>query len=448
MNLKLITTTYEAEKAVTQEGAQRFYHDSGVEMEAVNFYPEITYQTVQGFGGSLTEACGYTFSRMSDSSRKKILDAYFGANSSNYCFLRMSIDSCDFSLGNYSAIVDPEDTELKSFSLKREEQYIFPLLEAAQQAAGVPLNIMLTPWSPPAFMKSNGQKNGGGFLKPEYRMLWAQYICRYIKEYQNRGYFVGMLSIQNEPNAVQKWDSCIFTSEQEKEFLRDYLYPALQKNGLGEIKVCIWDHNKERAFERACDILDRNTDKMVQGIAFHWYSGDHFDAVKLIRDKFPDKTLVFSEGCVEYSRFDVDDQLSNAQMYAHDMVGNLNAGMNISIDWNIILDETGGPNHVGNYCDAPIMCNTETDTVETKLSYTYISHFSRYIQPGAKRIATSQYTDKLEVTAFLNPDSGLVAVLLNRSVVALPVALRLQGYVAQFLLPGGSITTALIDRRE
>lgn len=448
MNLKLITTTYEAEKAVTQEGAQRFYHDSGVEMEAVNFYPEITYQTVQGFGGSLTEACGYTFSRMSDCNRKKILDAYFGANSSNYCFLRMSIDSCDFSLGNYSATVDPEDTELKSFSLKREEQYIFPLLEAAQQAAGVPLNIMLTPWSPPAFMKSNGQKNGGGFLKPEYRMLWAQYICRYIKEYQNRGYFVGMLSIQNEPNAVQKWDSCIFTSEQEKEFLRDYLYPALQKNGLGEIKVCIWDHNKERAFERACDILDRNTDKMVQGIAFHWYSGDHFDAVKLIRDKFPDKTLVFSEGCVEYSRFGVDDQLSNAQMYAHDMVGNLNAGMNISIDWNIILDETGGPNHVGNYCDAPIMCNTETDTVETKLSYTYISHFSRYIQPGAKRIATSQYTDKLEVTAFLNPDSGLAAVLLNRSVVALPVALRLQGYVAQFLLPGGSITTALIDRRE
>jgi len=445
MNLNLITTTYESQKAITRRSSQSFQQDAGVEMKAVNLYPQITYQTVQGFGGALTEAAGYTFSRMGERGKKEILDAYFGENGSNYRYLRMAIDSCDFSLGNYSADTDPQDTELKSFSLQRDEQYILPLLKAAQLTAGKPLSIMLTPWSPPAFMKTNGQKNGGGSLKPEYRGAWARYLCRYIREYQNRGIAVELLTIQNEPNAAQIWDSCTFSAEQEKEFLRDYLYPALQESGLGGIQVCIWDHNKERAFERTCDIVDKNTDKMVQGVAFHWYSGDHFDAVKLIREKFPDKTLVFSEGCVEYSRFGANDQLANAQMYAHDMLGNLNAGMNISMDWNIILDETGGPNHVGNFCDAPIMCNTATDTVEKKLSYTYINHFSRYIQPGAKRIATSQYTGQIEVTAFRNPDGCLAVVFLNRSDDALPVCLRLQGNVAEIDLPAGSITTALID---
>lgn len=444
MKVKLITTTYESQTAFTRQKIQEFKLDCVVENKAVNLYPQISYQTFEGFGGAITEAAGYTFSRMSEASQKEIIGAYFGSGGNGYRFARMAIDSCDFSLGNYSAVTDPEDTELQSFTLRRDEQYILPLLRAAEHAAGEPISIMLSPWSPPAFMKSNGQKNGGGFLKPEYRGLWAQYLCRYIKEYQNRGFSVKMLSIQNEPNATQTWDSCRYDGEQEKEFLRDYLYPALQENGLGEIQVCIWDHNKERAFERACEVLDSETDKMVQGVAFHWYSGDHFDTVRLIREKFPDKKLVFSEGCVEYSRFGADDQLKNAQMYAHDIIGNLNAGMNVSLDWNIILDETGGPNHVKNFCDAPVMCDTGKDTVEKKLSYTYIGQFSRYIQPGAKRIASSKYTDELEVTAFRNPDSSLTAVLLNRTGAALPVCLRLQGQAAQFVLPADSITTALI----
>lgn len=445
MHIKLVTTTYEDKKIVTLEKSEDFKRDQGVEMKVVNLYPQVEYQTFEGFGGAITEASGYTFAQMGENSRKKILDAYFGTEGNGYRFARMALDSCDFSMGNYSAVTDPEDVELKSFSLHRDEEYILPLLREAQKNAGEPIHIMLSPWSPPAFMKTNGEKNGGGELKPKYRKLWAEYICRYIKEYRSKGFLVEMITLQNEPNATQKWDSCRYTAQQEKEFLRDYLYPALLENGLKDINVCIWDHNKERVFERACEVIDDETDKMVQGVAFHWYTGDHFDTLRLVGEKFPDKKLIFSEGCVEYSRFGSGDQLAAAQMYAHDILGNLNAGMNVYLDWNLVLDEKGGPNHVGNYCDAPIMCDTKNDIVEEKLSHNYIGHFSRYIKPGAKRIATSSYTDKLEVTAFKNQDGCLAVVLLNRSKSEHPVSMRLEGETVEFTVPADSILTGLIE---
>jgi glucosylceramidase len=444
MNVKLVTTTYHNGHKNTKETTQEFSFDKGVEMKVVNIYPEMEYQTFDGFGGAITEAAGYTYSLMSEEKQKSILEAYFGVNGNRYNLVRTHIDSSDFSLGQYAAMDDPEDTEFNSFTLERDEQYIIPLLLKAQETAGQSLSVMLSPWSPPAFMKTNGQRTFGGTLKPEYRQFWAEYICHYIKQYRDKGFKIDMLTIQNEPNATQTWDSCLYTAEQEKEFLRDFLYPALVKNSLEDIEVSIWDHNKERMFERACTIIDEVTDKMVQGVAFHWYTGEHFDAIKLVREKFPTKKLIFTEGCVEYSRFSEAGQLENAQMYAYDIIGNINAGMNAFIDWNILLNKEGGPNHVNNFCDAPIMCDTENDIVQEKLSYTYIGHFSRYIEPGAKRIASTKYTDKLNIVSMKNPDGTIVTVLLNRSGEDVAVALRLAGEVTEFSVPAGSIVTGVI----
>jgi glucosylceramidase len=357
--------------------------------------------------------------------------------------VRSHIDSSDFSLGVYSAMTDPEDTMMNSFTLQRDEQYILPLIIAAQDKSGEPLDLMLSPWSPPAFMKTNGEKLHGGKLKPEYRQFWAEYICRYIKEYETRGLQVNRVTIQNEPAAVQSWDSCLYTAEEEKEFLRDYLYPALVKNKLSHVKINIWDHNKERLYERTRAIIDQDTDKIVDGVAFHWYSGDHFDSIKITREAYPGKELIFTEGCVEYSRFGTN-QLHNAQMYAHDIIGNLGGGMTGFMDWNILLDEKGGPNHVGNFCDAPIMIDTQKDTYEVKLSYDYIGHFSRYIRKGAKRIAFSKYTEKLEMTAFKNIDGSIVLVMLNRENQEIPVTFDLGGKIFQLTIAGGTIVTAVI----
>jgi glucosylceramidase len=440
--MKVITTSYKNGVKSTISEEIEFSVKTGVEMQIVNVYPEIEYQTFHGFGGAITEAAGYAFSKLSSENQKKVLEDYFGESGNQYRLVRGSIDSCDFSLDNYTAMSDPSDTEMKSFSLKRDEQYVIPLMKAAQETKGENLDLMLSPWSPPAFMKTNGDRNHGGKLKPEYRAFWAEYICKYIKEYRKKGLQVNRITVQNEPQAVQTWDSCIYSAEEEKEFLCDYLHPALIKNGLSDIKVNIWDHNKEIMFDRANSIIDNTTDKMIDGIAFHWYTGDHFEAIGITRDAFPGKELIFSEGCVEYSRF-TTDQLHNAQMYAHDIIGNLNAGMTAFIDWNILLDEKGGPNHVGNYCDAPIMVNTQDGQFEEKLSFHYIGHFSRYIKNQAKRIAFTKYTVKLEVTAFKNPDSSVVLVMQNRSEKDIPIALRYQGKIASLMIPQNTIVTAL-----
>ncbi|MDF2943061.1 MAG: glucosylceramidase [Herbinix sp.] len=440
--MKIITTTYEnKEKKTLIQEAELCNGEGG--MQCVNVYPDIEYQTFLGFGGAITEAAGYAYSKLSKDNQEKVLAHYFGEEGNCYHMIRSHIDSCDFSLGVYSAMTDPMDLEMKSFTLQQEEQYILPLIIAAQNKSGELIDLMLTPWSPPAFMKTNGEKVHGGKLKPEYREFWAEYICRYIKEYEKRGLQVNRLTIQNEPAAVQSWDSCLFTAEEEKEFLRDYLYPSLVKNGLSRVKINIWDHNKERLYERARTIIDQDTASMVDGVAFHWYSGDHFEQLQITRDAFPGKELIFTEGCVEYSRFGTN-QLQNAQMYAHDIIGNLNGGMTGSMDWNILLDEKGGPNHVGNFCDAPIMVDTQNDTFEVKLSFDYIGHFSKYIKKGAKRIAFSKYTKQLEMTAFKNLDGSIVLVLLNREQQDLPVTFDLVGKIFHLVIAGETIVTAVI----
>jgi glucosylceramidase len=442
--MKLITTCYENNKKdVIMKEYEAKPEIKGVETHVINLYPEVEYQTILGFGGAVTEAAGYAFSKLTKENQEKALELYFGGSGNGYHLMRSHIDSCDFSLGTYAAMNDPEDTEMNSFQQEREEQYILPLLRAATKKAGKAFDLMLSPWSPPAFMKTNGDRTHGGKLKKEYRKAWAEYICRYIKEYEKKGFHVNRLTIQNEPAAVQTWDSCIYSAEEEKVFLRDYLYPTLSEQGLDHIRLNIWDHNKERMYERAKEIIDEETIGMVDGVAFHWYSGDHFEAITLTHEAFPEKELIFTEGCVEYSRFSAD-QLKNAQMYAHDIMGNLNAGMTGFIDWNIFLDEKGGPNHVGNYCDAPIMVNTQTGELMVKLSYDYIGHFSKYIEPGAKRIGLSKYSSELEVTAFKNPKGSLVLVALNRTYKKMPVVIRVNSELIEFELPESSIATALL----
>jgi glucosylceramidase len=345
----------------------------------------------------------------------------------------------------YAAITDENDREMEGFSLARGNAYILPLLKAAQAAFGKTIPLMAAPWSPPVFMKTNDERSHGGELLPEYRAFYADYLCKYIAELRKEGAHIVRLTVQNEPKAVQTWDSCIYSALQEKEFIRDFLHPALQKHGLGDVEIFIWDHNKERVFERALEIMDGDTEKLVSGIAFHWYSGDHFEALDLLHDRFPDKKMVQSESCIEYSLFGADDFLVNAEKYAHEIIGDMNHGMTAFYDWNLVLDEKGGPNHVNNFCDAPFLFHTDSGKLEERASYAYIGHFSKYIRPGAKRIALSRYSEAVETTAFENPDGSIAAVFMNQGTEPLPVILRLNGKMTKFDLPGKSISTLMIQ---
>ena len=445
--MKLHTTLWQGDRPVFETTEATFAPDAQDERNLLNLYPDMRFQTLLGFGGAFTEAAGSVLNQMPETAREAVLQGYFGKDGLGYTVGRTHIDSCDFSLGNYSAVTDPADTDFATMNLARDEQYILPYIQRAQEIAGQDVRMLLAPWSPPAFMKTNGQRNGGGELLPQYRDAWAKYIARYITLLMQRGVHPLAVSTQNEPKAVQTWDSCIYTAEEERDFVRDHLAPALKAAGL-DIGITIWDHNKERMFDRSQTILaDQAADTAVTGVAFHWYSGDHFEAIELTHLAHPDKLLLFTEGCVEYSRFS-NSQLFNAQMYAHDIIGNLNAGMHAFVDWNLVLNAQGGPNHVGNLCDAPVMCDVATGAVDVKLSYHYIGHFSRYLKPGAVRIGKTLYTAALEACAFQNPDGGLACVVLNRSAEAQPFTLRLKDQTCKLNAPAGSIQTVLIDAQE
>lgn len=414
------------------------------ELNLINLYPEVVYQKMQFFGGAITDAVAATLEKMPEKAAHEVINAYFGADGIGYRFIRTHIDSCDFATEPYAAVNDPDDLYFASFSLERVENRILRWIKAAYEAAGERLPVMLSPWSPPEYMKTNSSRVGGGRLKKERYADWARYICRYVAEFRARGINVTAISVQNEPNAAQTWDSCLFTPAEEQSFLKEYLYPALCQADLSDINIYVWDHNKERMFDRACALITPETDSMISGAAFHWYSGDHFDAVRLVHERFPDKHLMFSEGCIEYSRFDAN-QIKNAQRYAHDMIGNLTSGMDQFVDWNICLDRLGGPNYAGNYCEAPIICDTETGEVLYKLSYHYIGHFSRYIKSGAERIGTTVYTDKLEPVAFRNTDGSLAVVVLNKTTTERKASIRLNDSLTDVLFPPSSISTVIID---
>lgn len=440
--MDIYTTKYKNGKISQQRKKMDFTVDVEVENELINVFPHVRYQTWAGFGATFTEAACYCLEQLGEDAANEIIDGYYGKDGLRYTYGRVHLDSCDAALGNYCAMNDPYDTELKTFSIDRDEKLIIPVIKKAQNAAGGRLSLMLSPWSPPPFMKTNGEKNNGGKLKPEYNELWAKYICRYIKEYEKHGISFEIFSLQNEPKAVQTWDSCIYTASEEREYLRNYLAPEMRRQGLSDTEIMIWDHNKERAFERASAIItDDEMKGLVSGVAVHWYSGEHFEQLVMLREAFPDKRIVFSEGCVEYTKFARGDYLNSARMYAHEIIGDMNAGIDAFIHWSLTFDMSGGPNHVNNLCEAVVFSDIENKKAIRTLPYYYIGHFSRFIQPGAARVGFSRYTEKLDVTAFQNPDGERVVVVMNKTGGDIPFILRETDRTCRLTAPGDGILT-------
>lgn len=394
----------------------------------INLYPEATYQTFEGFGGAVTEAAACVYSQMDEAYKRRLMEAYFSPEGMNYQFVRIPIDSCDFSLGQYTGF-------------ERVEKYILPMLRDAERAHGGGLRIMLAPWSPPAQWKTNGKREQGGRLLPEKYAEWAKYICEYIGWYADRGFTVTRLSVQNEPHAVQTWDSCVWTAQEEKLFIRDYMWPELQRRGLGDIEIYIWDHNKERVYEWMRDIVDEETDKMVAGACFHWYSGDHFEALSLCRERFPGKKLMVSESCFEFSVYGSIDPVFAATKFSHEIIGDLNGGIVSFGDWNVLLDDEGGPNYVGNYCLAPYHYGKKG--LRRQLLADYIETISRAIVPGSVRIAATRFSEGVEVTAWRRPGGDIAAVLLNKQEKEQEITLRLDGKEAKIALRPMEITAVL-----
>lgn len=420
---------YEIEQELTQDSIE-------IENNIVDIHPEIEFQKFRGFGGAFTESAGFVFSKLSKYFQEEVLDLYFGEDGLDYEFGRIPIDSCDFSLGEYSEIESVE--QIKNFSLKRAGKYIIPFISRANDYKKN-IKLVFAPWSPPAFMKDNMKRINGGKLKREFYEGWAEYLVAYLKKYKEKGFSVFAISTQNEPRAAQTWDSCCYNSKDEACFIGEYLGPKLEKYGLNDVIIVGWDHNKERVLERTCELVSSPlAEKYLGAIGFHWYSGDHFTALSMIKKMHPNLLLISTESCVELLKSNTS-HCQNGQRYAHEIIGDLKSGLDIFIDWNLLLDANGGPNHVGNYCVAPIMANKDFTGINLNEEYYYMKHFSKFIT-DATIIGSSSYTDKLEIVSF-KKHSCVFVVILNRFTEMQNCNIRCCKRILNVDIPGNSIAT-------
>lgn len=391
----------------------------------VTLDPQKTGQTFLGFGGALTESSGNVLSFLKPEERTRVIEAFFSQDKGHaYTLARTHVNSCDFSLENW-ACVPERDESLESFSMERPLKWQIPLIQEAREAAGGDLKLMITPWSPPGWMKDNGIMNHGGKLLPGYYGLWARYLRRFIDELKKLGIPVWTMSVQNEPEAVQTWDSCCWTGTEEATFIAEHLGPELKRAGY-DIPILLWDHNRDRLKERVEESMKvAGVERYVGGAAFHWYSGDQYENVAWTSWRFPKGIVAFTEGCIEGGPR--PGAWFTGERYAHNIINDLNAGCTAWIDWNIALDTEGGPNHAGNFCDAPVLVNKEKGSFEFQSSYWYLGHFSRFIKPGAVRVSAKleswmipaapdgRMGNMMEATAFANPDGTVILVLCNRT---------------------------------
>ena len=421
--VSVYTTAENTEYRITKTSDSSRFSDYGQPVESqvcVFVDPTHRFQTILGIGGAITDASAETFAKLPVKVQKQFLTAYYDkVNGIGYTLARTNIHSCDFSSGSYTYVSDG-DKELKSFSIEHDRQFRIPLIKKAIAASGGKLTLFVSPWSPPAWMKDNNSMVQGGKLLPEYRQPWANYFVKFIRSYEKEGIPVWGLTLQNEPMAKQTWESCYFSAEDERDYIKRYLGPTLNKQGLSDKKLIAWDHNRDLIYQTASTILnDKEAAKYVWGIGYHWYetwtgSAMQFDNVRKVAESFPDKKLMFTEGCTE--RFDMTriNLWSLGEIYGHSMINDFNNGTVGWTDWNILLDENGGPNHVGNFCFAPVIADTKKGELIYTNSFYYIGHFSKFVRPGARRIISSSNRDVLETTAFQNVDGKIAVIVMNR----------------------------------
>jgi glucosylceramidase len=397
-----------------------------------------TFQTIEGFGGAFTDASAIIFSKMPEEKQQEFLTACFDPQNGNaYTLCRTTIHSCDYSDEQYTYDDVPGDKDLKNFTIEHDRKYRIGFIQRALKTAKGNIKIYASPWSPPSWMKTNNEMLHGGKLKPEYFQTWADYFVKYIEAYKKEGIPIWGLTVQNEPMAVQVWESCIFTAEEERDFVRDYLGPTLQKNGLSDVKLMIWDHNRGIMYQRAEVVYDDpEASRYVWGTAYHWYIGDHFDNVRMVHDAFPDKKLIYTEAGMR-------GDWPTALRLAKNMIIDLNNWTNGWTFWNFLLDENRGPRHAGGTGPGMsiVTFNTQTGELIFNPPHYYFGHFSRFIKPGAKRIACTSNNDELMASAFINSDGKVAVVIINLRNSEQLFQLWVDGEAAKYASPAHAIIT-------
>jgi glucosylceramidase len=437
--------------------------------------PEDKYQTITGFGGSFTESSAYLLNQLSKENRELILDAYFGNDGAKYSLTRTHINSCDFSLSNYSYHPE-EDKELKNFSIDEDRDDIIPMIKEAMAISEEGFKIIASPWTAPPWMKDNNSYVGGKLL-PEYYDAWALFFSKYLTEYKKEGIDIWGVTVENEPlGNSNNWESMHYTAEEMVEFVQNHLGPKLELDGQN-VKILAYDQNRgEELIDWAKVIYqDDASSKYFDGFAIHWYAStfDWFlESLNFTHEMAPGKYLIQSEACVDsevpvwkddawyWSKEATDwgwDWAPEEQKhlhpkyvpvyrYARDIIGCLNSWVDGWVDWNMVLDRQGGPNWFKNWCVAPVIVDPDNDEVYFTPLYYTLSHFSKFIRPGAQRIGFENPDESLMVTAAQNPDESIAVVLLNMDSEAKHITLTLGEENVNIKISARALQTIIVTK--
>ena len=409
----------------------------------ITLLPEQTFQTITGFGGAFTESSAYLLNKLSKANRDTILKAYFANDGARYSLTRTHMNSCDFSLSNYSYTPVEDDLDLEHFTIKEDMDDLIPMIKDAMAVSEDGFKIFASPWTAAPWMKDNNHWVGGKLL-PKYYDTWALFFSKYIKAYKAEGINIWGFTVENEPHGNgNNWESMHFSPKEMTDFVQFHLGPKLEADGYGDKIILGYDQNRAGLKEWVDEMYrDEASSKYFHGTAIHWYEStyDFFsEALQYAHHKAPDKYLIETEGCVDsevpkwqddawYWKKEATDwgwdwasdedkhlhpKYAPVNRYARDIIGCLNNWVDGWVDWNMVLDRQGGPNWFKNWCVAPVIVDPDADEVYFTPLYYTMAHFSKYIRPGATVIGLENTDKDLMVTAAKNPDGTIAIVVFN-----------------------------------
>jgi len=414
----------------------------------ITLKPEQTLQTISGFGGAFTESSAYLLNKLSKKNRDTILQAYFSKEGANYSLTRTHMNSCDFSLTNYSYSPVEGDKNLEHFTIEEDKDDLIPMIKDALAISEDGFNIFASPWTAAPWMKDNNHWVGGKLL-PEYYDTWALFFSKYLDAYKAEGIDIWGFTVENEPHGNgNNWESMHYSPKEMTDFVEHHLGPKLEADGYGDKIILGYDQNRAGLKEWVDEMFrDEASSKYFDGTAIHWYEStyDYFpEALQYAHNKAPNKYLIETEGCIDsqvpvwkddawYWKKEATDwgwdwaseedkhlhpKYAPVNRYARDIIGCLNNWVDGWVDWNMVLDRQGGPNWFKNWCIAPVIVDPDADAIYFTPLYYTMAHFSKYIRPNAKVIALDNTDKDLMVTAAKNPDGSIAVVLFNEGDVA------------------------------
>jgi len=473
----------------------------------VRIDPRRTRQTIEGIGGSLTESSAFVLAQLPASRKDEILDAFFGPKGADFTITRVPMGATDFSpVGHYSYADVPGDTALETFTIAPDREGfagaaqagydVLPLIKDAL-ARRPALKIVASPWTAPPWMKDNKAwhqpNNRGGALEREHYSTFARYTVKYLQAYQAEGVAIWGITPLNEPlgNGGQ-WESMELSAPELRDYIRDFLGPALAQSRLAGVKILSYDQNRDDNAVRYADAVlgDPVAASYVWGTALHWYQSSNdvgIPVIEGIHARYPSKVLLHTEGCIDVitgktnqsqeGRFlgwrndawwwtqDATDWgydwappeqkpdhplYAPVHRYARDLIEGFNHWFSGWIDWNIVLDERGGPNHVGNFAGAPAMVDVAGGNAYFTPIYYVMSHFSRYLRPGDRIVeattsAPGLAPDDFHATAALGRDGAHVTVVaFSKAAKELRYGIELGAIHAEVVIPSNALQTIRI----